>query len=195
MPWIVISGTDEKEIHEALSELEHASPRGAAILGAAFVDENLTRLLKSKLKQDKKLLDDMFEPSRPLGSFGSKINLAFLMGLYSEEARTELDIIKNIRNKFAHRIAPSFASPLIRERAMTLSLSERVPFHLIDVGGNRGLFMGSHVLPEGATSSTPMLLPLPPDKLADPRERYLRACHFYSNALLFLIHSPKVPIF
>jgi hypothetical protein len=193
MPWIAISGTDEKEIREALDELEHASPRAAAILGAVFVDESLATLLKSKLKQDMKLLGDMFGRSKPLGGFGPKINLGFLMGLYSEVARTELDIIRKIRNEFAHKVARSFETPLIRGWTTDLSLGERVPFHLIQADGKSGLFMGSDAFPEGTTSSTPVLLPT--DKPADPRERYMRACHFYNAALLFLIHSPTVPVF
>jgi hypothetical protein len=72
MPWISISGTDEKEIREGLGELEQASPRAAGIVGAVFVEESLTTLLKSKLQQNKKLLDDMFGPSRPLAAFGTK---------------------------------------------------------------------------------------------------------------------------
>jgi hypothetical protein len=86
MPWISTTGTDEKEIREALGELEQASPRAAAIVGAVFVEESLTTLLKSRLRQDQKLLDDMFGPSKPLAAFGSKINLGFIRAVLDAAA-------------------------------------------------------------------------------------------------------------
>jgi len=116
--------------------------------------------------------------------------MGFLMGLYSPTARKELDTIRAIRNEFAHRVARSFAFERIRDLANNLSLSENVEFHMTVQGGEQSvLYIGAK--PPDDRPSVPILPPITPDKLI-PRERYLRACQFYSGALLLTAHAmPK----
>jgi hypothetical protein len=45
----------------------------------------------------------LFRGSGPLGNFGAKIDLGFLMGLYGREKRDDLHTIREIRNAFAHK--------------------------------------------------------------------------------------------
>jgi hypothetical protein len=44
----------------------------------------------------------MFQSSGPFGAFTSKIRMAYLMGLISEEFFQNLEIMREIRNRFAH---------------------------------------------------------------------------------------------
>src|SRR5690242_9667757 len=46
--------------------------------------------------------EDLFGFNSPLGSFSARIKLAFYLGKLSKVARRELDLIRDIRNKFAH---------------------------------------------------------------------------------------------
>ena len=81
---------------------EAQSDRVAVIVSAALLDEGLTAAIQTKLHKDKAVIEKLFRPSGPLGSFSSKIDLGFAMGLYSKEIYADLVTIKNIRNEFAH---------------------------------------------------------------------------------------------
>jgi hypothetical protein len=196
MALIAVGATDEATFRSILEELGHASSdRAAAIVGAVLVEESLTNLLRSRLGRDQNLLDQLFRSSGPLGAFSVKINLGFLMGFYTGDARKELETIKNIRNEFAHRIARSFDFDRIKGLANNLTMSEKIEFHYsIPEGNQEGnqmvLYIGTNSKPKDRPSE-PVLPPIIPDQLT-PRERYIRACHFFSNALSFAMHS--IPI-
>jgi hypothetical protein len=190
MPLIQSITSDQEDLRKMLTELEHDSDRAAGIVGAVLVEESLTVLLKSRLLSDEDLIRETFRSSGPLGAFSVKITIGFLLGLYSLSARKELETIKEIRNEFAHRIARSFSFVRIRDLANNLSLSESVEFHMTTQESEQSvLYIGAKPPPE--QSSVPILPPITQDKLT-PRERYLRACQFYSGALLLTANAlPK----
>ena len=159
-------------------------------MGSVLVEDSLTTLLKSRLIPDEDLHNELFRGSGPLGAFSVKINLAHLMGLFSPVAKKELDTIRRIRNEFAHRIARSFSDEPIRDLANNLSLSEKVEFYVAPLeGGQAVLYIGAK--PPSDQPSEPVLPLTSPDKLT-PRERYIRACQFYSGALLLTANAmPK----
>jgi hypothetical protein len=87
---------------KAFEELNGASDRAAAIVGAAFVDDRLTELVEKQFINDdahehafRKLLK---EPEAPLAAFGAKINFAFASGLISKQGWEDLRWISKIRN-------------------------------------------------------------------------------------------------
>jgi DNA-binding MltR family transcriptional regulator len=89
-------------------ELEHStSDRSCVIVAAAYIDELLEYLLKNFLyspsseKEDK----DLFSGYGPLSSFSSKILLSYRLGLISNYEYKTLQIIRKIRNAFAHDIS------------------------------------------------------------------------------------------
>lgn len=189
MPWISLNTTDAETIGKTLKELEHDFDRAAGIVGAVLVDEALTTLLKSQLCRDQDLIEELFRASGPLGAFSVKINLGFLMGLYSPVARKELETIKNIRNEFAHYVARSFEFDRIKSLAANLALAEKTEFYLVNENTNVVLYIGTKPPPD--KSSIPVLPPIDPNKLT-PRERYLRSCQFFSGALLFVGHVKPI---
>jgi DNA-binding MltR family transcriptional regulator len=46
--------------------------------------------------------DNQFHPDRPLGTFSAKINLAYRLGLLDDKIEHALQLIRKIRNDFAH---------------------------------------------------------------------------------------------
>ncbi len=44
----------------------------------------------------------LFSGSAPLGSFATRIGLAYALGIYGPRTRHDLQILKDIRNAFAH---------------------------------------------------------------------------------------------
>jgi hypothetical protein len=181
----MLSTTTIEDYRKTLSELEGDSDRAAGIVGAVLVDEALTVLLKSRLQPDEALLNDTFKPAGPLGAFSVKIDMGYLMGLYSKDAWKELHTIRQIRNEFAHRIARTFSFQRIADLANNLSLAEKVDFH-VRMEPTGGAWLNDK--PPDGTLTEPLLPPIAADKF-DARERYLRSCQFYNSALLVMAES------
>lgn len=78
--------------------------RGIAISLPAIIDNRLTSILKAGMRDDEKLLNELFQPSGALGNFKTKINLAYMLGLVDKEFYQDLLAVNKIRNYFAHRL-------------------------------------------------------------------------------------------
>ena len=116
---------DAKEISR---ELEAQSDRGAAILAAAFIDVHLADVLmyvfRANLSKDddKALFDDA---NGPLASFSSRIKMAHALGVIGDKTRADLNLIRKVRNEFAHKIkVRSFNEPPISDICRSLQLAD-----------------------------------------------------------------------
>lgn len=71
----------------------------------------------------------MFEDDgAPLRDFGSKIRLSYALGIIGAKAKADLDLIRHIRNTFAHsRAELTFELPEVADACALLTLSERWP--------------------------------------------------------------------
>jgi len=86
-------------------EMDEAAPRAAAIMAGAFVEDALQWAIEGffdrGLTSEEKIR--VFEGGgAPLGSFYSKIVIGHALGLYGPIVRSDLHIIRQIRNAFAH---------------------------------------------------------------------------------------------
>lgn len=103
-------------------DLEAQSDRGAAIVGAALLDRRLEEIIRIRLVEDQ-ITEDLLNQTQALSSFGVKINLAFSLGLYGEKIRRDLDLIRRIRNEFAHFERPlNFEDDSVANRCSELVL-------------------------------------------------------------------------
>jgi DNA-binding MltR family transcriptional regulator len=91
-----------KEITAFLARLAHESERAAVVMGIALTDECLESTLVKLLRSAKSKNDNLFDPDRPIGSFGAKIKLAYRLGLIDDEFCSALNMLRKIRNDFAH---------------------------------------------------------------------------------------------
>lgn len=83
-------------------ELQKETDRGLPLVGTALIDEKLLETLNSffiKCKSSKRLLE---EGNAPLGTFSSKIELCYALGLIDDYEYSEINLIRKIRNEFAH---------------------------------------------------------------------------------------------
>src|ERR1039458_4966381 len=108
--------------HSAIKELSTLSDRAAAIVAAVLLENSIEEALKYFLLNHQRnasssVHDDMFKNSGPLGSFSAKINLGYMLGLYTSGAWRDIDGIRDIRNDFAHDLTiQDFKSDSIRSR-------------------------------------------------------------------------------
>lgn len=101
--------------------LAKESDRSAVILGAARLDVSLERLLKSIMSHHPGGQDNLFDPDRPLSSLSAKIALAYRLGLITNNVEHALQMVRKIRNDFAHSIEDaSLADAPHKDRAAEL---------------------------------------------------------------------------
>lgn len=106
------------------SALTDESDRGCALFAAAYLDKALSDLLFLSLVEDKKIDKDLFEGTAPLSSFSARIKLAYYLGKISKVCRSDLDMIRGIRNEFAHHAEIiSFDDQSIADRCRNLRFS------------------------------------------------------------------------
>lgn len=111
------------------------SDRACGILGGALLDNHLESLLRKYLLKDDCKKEKLFLPHQTFGSFSAKIEIAYFLALLSKSETRELRLIKDIRNKFAHKIEENivFNESPIRDKANEL----HYPPLLLDVAGSR----------------------------------------------------------
>jgi DNA-binding MltR family transcriptional regulator len=102
-----------RSLDEKLTEQErkvfydHSSERAMAIVLGAIVENHLTDLLRLLMRRERQLADELFNPTGPLGAFGTKIRIAYMFRIISPETYNDLKIINRIRNSFAHDLSIS----------------------------------------------------------------------------------------
>jgi DNA-binding MltR family transcriptional regulator len=92
------------EIMDAMDKEFHDAPdRVLAIVSAAYLDSLLEQLLLAVFISEKKAVDDLLATHGPLGTYGSRYQLAYCLGLINDRERDDLKMIAKIRNAFAHQ--------------------------------------------------------------------------------------------
>jgi DNA-binding MltR family transcriptional regulator len=106
-----------EQIKSFQEELAKQTDGGVAVLAAAVLEDLLELVIQKRLielSSDRR--EALFGRMAPLSTFSAKIELGFAIGLYDERLRKPLDMIRDVRNKFAHRMeALSFDDPKIME--------------------------------------------------------------------------------
>ena len=90
--------------------LANESERATVILGVARLDVGLEYLLKAFMNPYPGGEDNLFDSDRPLGSFSAKIGLASRLGLIEPKFERALQIVRKLRNDFAHSIEKEILS-------------------------------------------------------------------------------------
>ncbi len=96
---------DENDVNyfnEFLQEFQKESERGAALVGAALLDSRLERILRSHFIAGKAANELLGGGNAPLGTYSSRIKCCFALGLITDMEKHDLDLIRSIRNAFAH---------------------------------------------------------------------------------------------
>ena len=153
-----------KHIDEVIDALLKESDRAGAILCAVTLDETLKELLGSALISN--YPKDIFKNHGPLATFSARINMAYSMGLISQNEYRELHLIRKVRNEFAHDVSHklSFETDKIRNRVDELSSGDPI-FEKIEVtDANRRFYVVFAMLESViSTARKPKVKPTTPD--------------------------------
>jgi hypothetical protein len=124
---------DFKSVLEPLlDEFKSQSDRIAVIVGAAQLDALLADLLAAFMLDGPKATardaDALLGQDKPLGSFSARIKVAYRLGLIGRQFAETLDLIRKIRNDFAHKVSErSLNKSPHRERVAMLSINMPSP--------------------------------------------------------------------
>jgi len=102
------------------------SDRGLVLINATILDELLVRNLQAHLVEHKDVPKLFNGIGAPLATFSARILFAFAVGLLPEDEYRELNLIRKIRNEFAHSVIVSFKSPNIVSYCQTLMHSGKI---------------------------------------------------------------------
>jgi DNA-binding MltR family transcriptional regulator len=109
---------DEKLTKDEIEAFYEAlRDRDRAIVLSAIAENHLTSLLQLLMRRDeKKISQQLFNPIGPLGPFGTKIRVAYMLRILPPDVHKDLMIVSKIRNKFAHDLSvKSFADRRITD--------------------------------------------------------------------------------
>ena len=167
-------------------QIEFDSDRAAGLVAAAIAEQRLEEALRSRFRFDNLTVSQgLFQPSGALGPFSTKIDLAHLLGILSDEAHRDLINLKNVRNSFAHKLhLDSFDAQSIKDRCMNFALIDR--------------YVGP--VPPMAAAHDPkeptLYLGLPDyeQKKIDPRFRYVMTAQIFSFILGAGSDDPSKPL-
>lgn len=115
-----------KDLADFIEELKQETDRGLALVAAALIDDRLTETLRSffcDVPSTAKLLD---EGNAALGTFSSRSDACYALGLIDEHEFNEIALLRKIRNEFAHaKHGTSFLTPRIQ--GLCSSLKSHLP--------------------------------------------------------------------
>lgn len=136
---------DIKYFSKFLKEFQSETDRGAALVGAALIDERLERILNShfvECKQSDELLNGV---NSPLGTLNARAKLSYCLGLITTLEFKEIEIIRQVRNLFAHKvIGLTFNSQKVSD--MCKNLKANFPETDESKKNARSLFINSVIL-------------------------------------------------
>ena len=150
------------DVEELEQEFYADSDRAVGILQASAVEVQLEAALKGEMKAtiSKDVLSDIFAFNGPLGTFSSKILIGHGLGLFGKKTFHDLELIRELRNAFAHCGKPmKFATPVIANMCKHLLIPD-----IANVASIPQPIMPEH-------------WPDVEEDLSKPKTRYLSACH------------------
>ena len=105
---LIQKAPNEAELNEAYREIDRQeSDRATAIVAASYVQDVLRFALSNRfVALSTKEYRDLFNFPTPLSSFSALIKVSYAVGLCAKPVRDDLEIIRDIRNGFAHAMIP-----------------------------------------------------------------------------------------
>lgn len=116
------------EVKEFRISLADEGDRASALMAAAYLEECLAKLITAFMVDDKKIASQIMSHNGSMGTFSSKIDVAFMIGLISISVHRDMHILRKIRNDFAHIAKPmSFSDHKISSRCSEFHTSQLPP--------------------------------------------------------------------
>ena len=103
-----------------LEMLSKESDRGAVLISTGFLEQQLKDILLAFMLSNSQAADLVEGHNAPLGTFSARITACYVLSLISENEHHDLNLVRRIRNDFAHDIHTSFETQSIIDRCREL---------------------------------------------------------------------------
>lgn len=123
------------ELNSLLESLHEHDDRSLVLTMAAFTEDTLELLLLNYLREPKQAKELVNGFNAPLGTFSARIKAAYVLGLIHRDGFKTIEILRKIRNKFAHNWdGVSLDREDIVSLINQLTISHREEFGLVGPG-------------------------------------------------------------
>ena len=100
---------DLTQYNQFEEELHQETDRGAAVMACTMLDWVFKRMLGNFLVKSK-IFEELFDGANaPLSSFSNKIKMSYSLGLITQLEYHDINILRRIRNEFAHKFELNFS--------------------------------------------------------------------------------------
>ena len=103
-----------------LDSLKSESARGSVLISTGYLEQLLKETLLAFMLDNPTSRNLVEGPNAPFGTFSSRIGGCYALGLISEDEHHDLQLIRRVRNDFAHDIATNFATQTVSGRCAAL---------------------------------------------------------------------------
>jgi mannitol operon repressor len=110
---------------EFLEDFNKETDRGAALAAAAYIDHLLERTLSSFFIPNHSSFGLTSDAHAPLSTFSARSAACHAMGLISEAEFQECELIRKVRNEFAHAVKMSFKDDRVKGLCSSLTMSAK----------------------------------------------------------------------
>lgn len=90
------------DLNSLFESLHEHDDRGIVLTLAAFAEDTLGLLLLAYMREEKQAKELVEGFNAPFGTFSARIKAAFSLGLMLNDSYNSLEILRKIRNEFAH---------------------------------------------------------------------------------------------
>ncbi|OHV08703.1 hypothetical protein [Kushneria phosphatilytica] len=90
------------ELNSLFESLYEHDDRGLVLTIAAFAEDTLELLLLAYLREPKQAKELVNGFNAPLGTFSARVKAAYVLGLVQKDGYKTLEILRKVRNRFAH---------------------------------------------------------------------------------------------
>lgn len=113
----MFDGMNDDQVHQTAFELiQKENDRGAALLAAMLAEHCLDILIEKRLLPPYGKENFISGFNSPIGTFSSKIEIAYRTGIIPTGLAKLLNGLRKIRNSYAHEVAGDFDNPKIASK-------------------------------------------------------------------------------
>lgn len=124
-----------KEFFPYLNLLNKESDRGKVLISTGYLEHLLRDTLLAFLIDNSEAKDLVDGHNAPLGTFSARITACYAMGLISEHEHRDLNLLRKIRNDFAHHMHTSFETQSVVNRCKQLRFRVPDDKHVVEAAG------------------------------------------------------------
>jgi mannitol operon repressor len=96
-----------------------------ALVTSSFLDKLMGDAIAAFLIDNSSAEKLLAGLNAPLGSFGTRIAACHALGLITDEEAKQSDILRKVRNEFAHKIEVTFENGAVKDLCNNLSVPEK----------------------------------------------------------------------